>query len=120
MDTTNPKVSFVGIDVAKNKFDVAILPEGTHLTCSYDREGIAKLLKELPKHALSATHCCRYPQKRSRRRATCHQNSQAAGNELVVSLYVRNRSADGSTRTLRGREGGVRQVDQIELERGDV
>jgi transposase len=50
MDTANPKVSFVGIDVAKNKFDVAILPEGTRLTCLYDREGIAKLLKELPKH----------------------------------------------------------------------
>lgn len=50
MDTANSKVSFVGIDVAKNKFDVAILPEGTQFTCSYDREGIARLLSELPKH----------------------------------------------------------------------
>jgi transposase len=50
MDAANPKVSFVGIDVAKNKFDVAVLPEGTQLSCAYDHEGIAKLLSELPKH----------------------------------------------------------------------
>jgi transposase len=47
MDTANSKVSFVGIDVAKNKFDVMIMPERKHLTCSYDCEGIAKLLSEL-------------------------------------------------------------------------
>jgi transposase len=46
--TTN--VSFVGIDVSKNKFDVRILPEDVGLTCVHDDEGIAKFLTDLPKH----------------------------------------------------------------------
>jgi transposase len=50
MDTAIPKVSFVGIDIAKNKFDVSVLPEGTRSTYSYDHEGTAKFLKELPTH----------------------------------------------------------------------
>jgi transposase len=50
MATASPDVSFVGIDVSKNKFDVTILPEGTHLTYTYDGEGIGKFLAELPKH----------------------------------------------------------------------
>jgi hypothetical protein len=44
--TTNSNVSFVGIDVAKLKFDVMILPEGVRLTCPYDkrnRQQIASL-----------------------------------------------------------------------------
>ena len=48
--TANSNVSFVGIDVSKSKFDVVILPEGTHLTCSYDGEGIDKFLAQLPQH----------------------------------------------------------------------
>lgn len=48
--TQNSNVSFVGIDVSKSKFDVVILPEGMHLTCSYDGEGIAKFLGQLPQH----------------------------------------------------------------------
>lgn len=48
--TQNSNVSFVGVDVSKSKFDVMILPEGTHLTCPYDREGIDELLAQLPKH----------------------------------------------------------------------
>ena len=48
--TTNSSVSFVGIDVAKLKFDVAILPEGARLTCAYDGEGIGQLLAWLPPH----------------------------------------------------------------------
>ena len=48
--TANSNVSFVGIDVSKSKFDVVILPEGTHLTCSYDGEGIGKFLAQLPQH----------------------------------------------------------------------
>jgi transposase len=50
MDTADSKVSFVGIDVSKKKFDVVVLPEGTRLSCPYDAEGVAKLLAELPKH----------------------------------------------------------------------
>jgi len=45
--TPNSNVSFVGIDVSKNKFDVVILPKGTRLTCPYDREGIDQLLAQL-------------------------------------------------------------------------
>ena len=48
--TTISNVSFVGIDVSKSKFDVAILPEGTRLTCSYDSAGISKFMTQLPKH----------------------------------------------------------------------
>ena len=48
--TQNSNVSFVGIDVSKSKFDVMILPEGIHLTCPYDSEGIDQLLAQLPKH----------------------------------------------------------------------
>jgi len=48
--TQNPNVSFVGIDVSKNKFDAVILPEGTRLTCTYDSEGIEKFLTQLPQH----------------------------------------------------------------------
>jgi transposase len=46
----NSNVSFVGIDVSKSKFDVVILPQGARLTCTYDREGVDKLLAQLPKH----------------------------------------------------------------------
>ncbi len=48
--TTNSSVSFVGIDVAKLKFDVAIVPEGARLACAYDGEGIGQLLAWLPPH----------------------------------------------------------------------
>jgi transposase len=48
--TANSNVSFVGIDVSKSKFDVMVLPEGTRLTCTYDSEGIAKFLSQLPRH----------------------------------------------------------------------
>jgi transposase len=48
--TTNSNVSFVGIDVSKSKFDVAILPEGAQLTCAYDAAGIGQLLTQLPRH----------------------------------------------------------------------
>jgi transposase len=48
--TQNPHVSFVGIDVAKSKFDVLILPQGWGLTCTYDAEGIKALLAKLPQH----------------------------------------------------------------------
>jgi transposase len=44
----NSNLSFVGIDVAKSKFDVMILPAGTSLTCPYDKAGIAQLLGRLP------------------------------------------------------------------------
>jgi transposase len=47
----NSNVSFVGIDVSKSKFDVMILPEVTRLTCTYDAEGIGRLIAHLPKHA---------------------------------------------------------------------
>ena len=47
-DQGNANLSFVGIDVAKSKFDVMILPEGTRLTCPYDKAGIAQLLRQLP------------------------------------------------------------------------
>jgi transposase len=43
----NSKVSFVGIDVSKNKFDVCLLPEGTRLMCVYDSAGIGQLLSQL-------------------------------------------------------------------------
>lgn len=43
----NSSVSFVGIDVAKRKFDVTILPEGKNLTDSYDAAGLKRLLQEL-------------------------------------------------------------------------
>lgn len=46
----NSKVSWVGIDISKSKFDVVVLPEGTHWTCRYDREGMDGLLAQLPKH----------------------------------------------------------------------
>jgi transposase len=48
--TQNSNASFVGVDVSKSKFDVMILPEGTHLTCTYDSEGIERFLAQLPKH----------------------------------------------------------------------
>ncbi len=48
--TANSSVSFVGIDVSKSKFDVVVLPEGTRVTCTYDREGIDQLLAQLPRH----------------------------------------------------------------------
>jgi transposase len=44
---TNSKVSFIGIDVAKSKFDVAIRPEGVSRTLPYNVEGIARLLAVL-------------------------------------------------------------------------
>jgi transposase len=50
--TVNPNVSFVGIDVSKSKFDVVILPAGTHLTCAYDSQGIERLLAQLPEHCI--------------------------------------------------------------------
>jgi transposase len=43
----NVSVSFVGIDVAKRKFDVAILPEGKALACTYDARGIGMLIEQL-------------------------------------------------------------------------
>ncbi len=51
----NSNVSFVGIDVSKSKFDVVILPEGTHLTCPYDSEGISRFMARLPKHGCMVT-----------------------------------------------------------------
>src|SRR3990172_7095011 len=47
--TQNANVSFVGIDVSKSKFDVAIAPEGVDLTCPYDRQGMDMLLERLAK-----------------------------------------------------------------------
>lgn len=48
--TANSKVSFVGIDVSKAKFDVWILPTDARLTCRYDNEGIERLLEQLTQH----------------------------------------------------------------------
>jgi transposase len=47
----NSNVSFVGIDVSKSKFDVMILPEATRLMCTYDAEGIGKLIAQLAHRA---------------------------------------------------------------------
>jgi transposase len=44
---TNSNVTFVGIDVSKSKFDVAILPEGLRFTESYDAHGISRLVEQL-------------------------------------------------------------------------
>ncbi len=44
---SNASVSFVGIDVSKSKFDVAILPEGTHLSENYDADGLSRLVEQL-------------------------------------------------------------------------
>ncbi len=43
----NSIVSFVGIDVAKSKFDCVILPEGVHLSKTYDSAGITRLVEQL-------------------------------------------------------------------------
>jgi transposase len=55
----NTNLCYVGIDVAKQKFDVAILPEDIQLACPYDREGVDRLLARLEKQscviALEAT-----------------------------------------------------------------
>lgn len=48
--TQNSQSWFVGIDIAKAKFDVCILPVGKSLVLSYDSEGIARLLTELAGH----------------------------------------------------------------------
>ena len=40
--------TFVGIDVAKRSFDVCLLPEGKQLSLLYDRQGLKKLLSQLP------------------------------------------------------------------------
>jgi transposase len=50
----NSSVSFVGIDVAKAKFDVSILPEGKAFTASYDEAGIRRLLEELDGREVAA------------------------------------------------------------------
>jgi transposase len=50
MAGSTASVSYVGVDVSKSKFDVVILPEGTHLTCTNDDEGIAAFLAGLPRH----------------------------------------------------------------------
>lgn len=39
---------FVGIDVAKHSFDMAIVPEGKSLSFDYDDNGLEQLLKQLP------------------------------------------------------------------------
>jgi len=41
------KETFVGIDIAKDKLDVHVLPKGTHFTCQFDASGIASLLSRL-------------------------------------------------------------------------
>ncbi len=48
--TQNSQVWYVGIDIAKAKFDVCILPSGKSLVLPYDSEGIAQLLTELAGH----------------------------------------------------------------------
>ncbi len=40
---------FVGIDVAKQSFDVCVLPEEERLSLSYDEDGLRQLLGQLPK-----------------------------------------------------------------------
>jgi transposase len=40
---------FVGIDVAKQSFDVCVLPEEERLSLSYDEDGLRQLLSQLPK-----------------------------------------------------------------------
>ena len=40
---------FVGIDVAKQSFDVCVLPEEKRLSLSYDEGGLRQLLSQLPK-----------------------------------------------------------------------
>ena len=42
-----PKEAFVGIDVAKERLDVHILPKGVYFTCENDAKGIASLLHRL-------------------------------------------------------------------------
>lgn len=41
------KETFVGIDIAKDKLDVHVLPKGTDFTCQFDASGIASLLSRL-------------------------------------------------------------------------
>ena len=42
-----PKEAFVGIDVAKDRLDVHILPKGVYFSCENDAKGIASLLHRL-------------------------------------------------------------------------
>ena len=46
----NSQTWYVGIDIAKAKFDVCILPSGKSLVLPYDSKGIAQLLAELAGH----------------------------------------------------------------------
>jgi transposase len=39
---------FVGIDVAKQSFDVCLLPQETHQSFPYDQKGLQQLLQQLP------------------------------------------------------------------------
>lgn len=48
--TANSKVSFVGIDIAKSKFDVLILPENKGATFANDDQGVKEFLATLPAH----------------------------------------------------------------------
>jgi len=50
--TSSSRVSCVGIDVSKAKFDALILPEATRLTCAYDAEGIGQLRAALPQECI--------------------------------------------------------------------
>lgn len=43
----SPYAAFVGVDVAKTKLDVAVLPQGTRCTLPYDAGGIRQLLHSL-------------------------------------------------------------------------
>ena len=42
-----PEETFIGIDVAKDRLDVHILPKGAYFTCENDAKGIASLLHRL-------------------------------------------------------------------------
>ena len=50
--TSSSRVSCVGIDVSKAKFDALILPEATRMTCAYDAEGIGQLRAALPQECI--------------------------------------------------------------------
>ena len=41
-------ITFVGIDIAKDTFDVAVLPEGQPCTLPYTQDGLRQLLRQLP------------------------------------------------------------------------
>jgi transposase len=48
--TSNSQIWYVGIDIAKAKFDVCILPSNKSLVFAYDNDGIAQLLAEFAGH----------------------------------------------------------------------